>query len=61
MDPPSYMRSAVDRNVVMWYMTVFISGILLFAFTYNGGPAVLAQITTKVKRKLRSNSTSPIT
>ena len=23
MGPPSYMRSVVDRNLVMWRMTVF--------------------------------------
>jgi len=23
MGPPSYKRSVVDRNVVMWHMTVF--------------------------------------
>jgi len=24
MRPPSYTRSVVDRNVVMWYMTVLV-------------------------------------
>jgi len=55
------MRSVVDRNVVMRRMTVFTSGILLFAFTYKGGPAVPAQIPSKVKHKLCSNGTSPAT
>jgi len=55
------MWSVVDRNVVMRRMTVFASGILLFAFTYKGGPAVQEQITGKVTLKLRSNSTLPIT
>ena len=61
MEPPSYMRSVVDRNVVMRCMTVFTSGIFLFAFTYKGGPAVPAQITAKVTLKLRSNGTVPVT
>jgi len=24
MGPPSYMRSFIDRNVIMWCMTVFV-------------------------------------
>ena len=55
------MRSVVDRNVVTRRVTVFTSGILLFAFPCKGGPTVPAQITGKVKLRLRSNGTSAIT
>jgi hypothetical protein len=27
MGPPSYMRSVVDRSVVMWRMTVYLHGV----------------------------------
>ena len=39
MGPPSYMRSVVDRNVVVRRKTVFRSRILLFASTHKGRPA----------------------